>query len=383
METLAIQTFNQAGVNTPSKKNFSSNGLSSNEYTAKLADQYFIKTNDFPWSPGMASGLLEMLGAGALLKCFPGPATLVNLLTTIAETSQLLVSKSTSLSKQVKDGLLAWFQVVSGTFGLLGVAKETIFNNEEQNFKEVPFIEKLALSGASLANIFSMGSCAVERSLLSMVCWNREDKTKGEYRSSLTTALGDRRSFGEWFVMAAIPWISNIEFVKKFVDVGISYMAIREGLDTFAEEGNVTFLSKNIQGPKLQKTIKAIINPFSLLAGDKKEENNKTENPKYKLFWPFDKMLGFFIGRQNDEAGKGQSGFRNYFIKPLFMLLGCNPPLYYLDGENNIVVEFEGKIEKETIETEEEQVKRDEPARTIPFASALSSPKPKVARTAT
>ncbi|MBI3591862.1 MAG: hypothetical protein HY094_10850 [Candidatus Melainabacteria bacterium] len=339
MEIVASQTFNQSGIQVLGSKNFSSNGLVSNEYTAKLADKYFIESNDVPWSPASAAAGLEIVGAGALMRCFPGPATFVNLLSTIGDASSILISKSKNLTKKTKDGFLAWFQVVSGISGFLGIAKESIESGNGEDYKEVPFLEKLTLSGVSLLNVFSMASNAIEKTLLSMVCWNRADKTKGEYRTSLTSALGDRRAVPEWAVMATIPWLSNIRAVKKLVDVGVTYMAIREGLDTFDEQGSITFLPDKLQSQTLQKIIKAIINPLSLFM-DKKPESVNGQN-KYRLCWPFNKFLKFLIGAEFDVGGKGSSGFRNYCLKPIFKFLGCTPPLYYLDKDRNIVVEFQ------------------------------------------
>lgn len=350
MEILASQTFNQSGVQVRGPKNFSSNGLISNEYTAKLSDEYFIDSNDFPCSPASAAAGLEVVGAAALMRCFPGPATFVNLLSTIGESTQILVSKSKKLTKKAKDGLLAWFQIISGIFGFAGIAKEAVENGNGENFREVPFIEKFTLSAISLVNVFSMAGNAIEKTLLSMVGWNRSDKNKGEYRSCLTSALGDRRAAAEWAVMATIPWISNIGAVKRLVDVGVTYMAVREGLDTFDEQGSVTFLSDKYQSPALQKIISFIVNPLSLLFS--KESTSNGEN-KYRLCWPFNKFVKFLIGAEFDVGGKGSSGFRNYCLRPIFKFFGCNPPLYYLDKNKNIVVEFEGQKVKSKIETGE------------------------------
>ena len=180
-----------------------------------------------------------------------------------------------------------------------------------------------------------------------MVCWNRGDKTKGEYRSCLTSAQGDRRAAVEWAVMATVPWIAKIGPIKKIVDIGVTYTALREGLDTFSEEGSVTFFPDKFQGPLLQKMIKFIINPFCIFMNkdieDAAEQNHKNGQNKYKLCWPFNKFVRFLIGAEHDIGGKGNSGFRNYCLKPLFKFFGCNPPLYYLDKNNNIIVEFENE----------------------------------------
>ncbi len=347
---IAIQTYNQAGKKVDAPRNFSKNGLD----IADLGDEYFRKTNDFPMSPGMAAAGIEIIGAGALWKCFPGPATVVNLLTTVGETAQVLVSKSEQLSKNVKDGLLAWFQVLSGAFGFLGVAKETLFTEHEQDYDNVPVFEKVTLSGASLLNVFLMLSGAVEKSLLSMVCWNRSDKGKkgSEYRTSLTSALSDRRCNVEWALMTAVPWLSNIGLFKKVLDVVIPYQALREGLDTFIENPEASLLSEKFAKSKgFQSSIKAIVNPSSLFVKENPSDT-KNEESKYKLCWPFNYMTRFLLGTENDKGGKGRSGLRNYLLKPMFEFLGLGglkTPLYYLDKNNNIVAEFDGQEQKEQV----------------------------------
>ena len=96
------------------------------EKNALLGDSYFRETNKFPVSPGMAAAGVEIVGAEALRRCFPGPATWVNLLTTIGETVSVAVSGVDFKDKQfLKDGFLAWFQIGAGLSGLWGFVKET------------------------------------------------------------------------------------------------------------------------------------------------------------------------------------------------------------------------------------------------------------------
>lgn len=339
------QVYDQAGKQVSSSLNVSSNGLPSKEHAAKLASECFREMNDIPWSPGIAAAAVEIVGAGALLKCFPGPATWVNFLTTVGETSSVFISRLDSFSQEAKNGALAWFQVLSGIFGFVGVAKETFKNEEERDFSEVPVWEKVSLSVASLLNVFTMASGAVEKSLLAMVCKNRGDKEEegkqkngNESRASLTSALSDRRCCVEWSMMIAIPWISNIGPLKKILDVFIPYRAIGEGLDTFVEEPEamMPFSESFAKNQVVQKIMKTISDPFSLFVND---ENNNGK--KYNLCWPFKYFLKFLIGTQSDKNGPGQSGFRNYCLKPVFKILGCgNLPLYYLNQDEQVVVEF-------------------------------------------
>ena len=108
LNTIAIQTYNQAGLKVDNPRNFSKPGQkSSSEYAADLADEYFRKTNDIPFSPGIAAAGIEIVGAGTLWRCFPGPATIVNLLTTVGETAQVFVSSSKKIEKHEMRAIIA------------------------------------------------------------------------------------------------------------------------------------------------------------------------------------------------------------------------------------------------------------------------------------
>ncbi len=361
----SVYTPQGLAIKDPNLNSSNNTETESHEYSAKLADEYFRKTNDIPFSPGIAAAGIEIIGAGALWRCFPGPATIVNLLTTVGETAQVLVSKLKFKNKHLKDGYLAWFQVLSGAFGFLGVAKETFFTEHEQDYENVPIFEKVTLSGASLLNVFLMLSGAIEKSLISMVCWNRDDKNKegSEYRTSLTSALSDRRCQNEWVLMTAIPWISNVGFFKKILDIVIPFQALREGFDTFIENPKASLLPEKLAKSKgFQNSIKAIVNPVSLFIKEKEDNENK-----YKLCWPFTGMTKYLLGTENDRGGKGRNGVRNYLLRSLFELLSLGnlkTPLYYLDKNNNIVVEFEGQVSKpkEISQEQKKQPAADKPA---------------------
>ena len=377
--TLAIQTYNQSWVKVNHPRNSSKPGLEQNQVadlTADLSDEYFRKTNAIPMSPGMAAAGIEIVGAGALWRCFPGPATMVNLLTTVGETAQVFVSNSKKFEdKHIKDGWLAWFQVLSGVFGFFGVAKETFFAQQEQDYENVPIFEKVTLSGASLLNVFLMLSGSVEKSLLSMVSWNKNEndreKKGSEYRASLTSALSDRRCSGEWAMMTAIPWLSNIGFFKRALDIIIPIQALSEGVDTFVGNPKASFLPEKLANNNgFQTMMKAIADPKSLFTKEvlENEENkDKDKNDKYKLCRPFNHMTRFLLGTENDVGGKGRSGLRNYLLKPMFELLSLGnlrTPLYYLDKDNNIVVEFdEQDLKPKGITKEQQTASSSEPAK--------------------
>ncbi|OGI18866.1 MAG: hypothetical protein A3B68_06480 [Candidatus Melainabacteria bacterium RIFCSPHIGHO2_02_FULL_34_12] len=320
-------------------------GLSSQQFTAELGDGYFRAQNNFPWSPGIAAAAIETAGAGALLKCFPGITTKVNLATTLIEFVNAAVSNSKKIPKLIKEDFLAWLQVIAGISGFIGVIKENLFDSQKHDFSRVPFWEKVGLSVASAFNVFSMASGAIEKSLLSMVCKNRDEDNElrsiPEYRTSRSSAQSDRRCQYEWFGMALLPWLYNFTWLKKVADVLISYFALKEGCETFAEridKGEVMFpfLPEKWQGEKLKGLVKFSDDPFFFLRKEDKEKND------YKLLWPYDRFIEFLIGTESDENGPGSSGFRNYCIAPMFSFFGCKDlPHYYLDNDGNIIVEFE------------------------------------------
>ena len=379
MFPLQIQTISRS-VYTPEGLAIKEPNLNSSTDSIKknaiLADEYFRKINDFPISPGMAAAGVEIIGAEALRRCFPGPATWVNLLTTIGETASVAVSGVNFKDKQfLKDGFLAWFQIGAGLFGLGGFVKETfITKKDEHDFSEIPVWEKIALSAASTLNVLSMASGAIEKSLLSMVCKNAENEKENEARSSLTSAVQDRRCILEWLAMATlVPWFSNIGPIKKLLDILIPYQAIREGLDSFIEKPDTTL----ILGKKLscssgfQDAIKKIRDPRRMFM------KVKDEKEKYHLCSPFHNFTKFLIGTESDKNGPGTNGLRNYLLKPIFKFLRCqNVPTYFLADKNNIVVEFEEKVAKQkeiTQEQKEQPATKDEKAKATEGSKTLGT----------
>ena len=342
---ISRQVYGLNGHKLIHKKNYSSNGLGPSEFNARLGDKYFKETNKFPFSPGMIAALIEIVGATALVKCFPTYAAKVNWLTTVGETGSVLLAGSDNLPKAVRDGGLAWFQIGSGMFGLGGFIKETFLKDDDEDFSNVSTFNKIALSSASLLNVFSMASGAIEKSLLSMVCWNTDDRKRDEsaYRSSLTSALSDRRCITEWIIMTVVPWVSDVGFIRKFLDAFIPYQAVREGVDVFMDDPDTTLIfSKKFSKSKgFQTFLKVVQNPFSIFQSEDKKTAKSQE--KYTLCWPFKGLTKFLIGTKSDDGGAGSSGFRNTVLSKVFKFLGCKyVPSYYLDKNNRIVAEFKG-----------------------------------------
>ncbi|MBI2995714.1 MAG: hypothetical protein HYY52_03285 [Candidatus Melainabacteria bacterium] len=379
MEIMARQVFSQNGYAIPSEKNFpNKKNITSNDHAADLSNVCYREINKFPISPGIAAAGIEVVGATALWKCFPGPATWVNMLTTAAETVSVLIS-SFKFDKKTKDGVLAWFQVLSGISGYAGTAKEIFLEEKENNFNDVAFLNKLFLSTASLLNVFTMFSGAIEKSMLSMVSWNKNENERevngSEYRTSLTTALSDRRCSVEWSVMSLLPWLSDIQtfnlgkIFKYGLDIFMPYQAIREGLDTFVDNPDTMLLREDISHNSFVKSfLKNFVNPLKLFSESKKNSAEETEN-KYKLCRPFNYFLKFLIGTEGDQGGAGRNGIRNYFLKPLFRFFGCKTlPDYFLDKDENIVVVFSRQKQQETSSADkvaEQEKALPEPAREL------------------
>jgi len=321
-------------------KRYTSNGLTPEEFNSKLADKYFREFHNYPLGPEAASKVIETVSAISLARCLPGLPTLVNLFSTVLESTQIVVSRSEKLSKNAKEGALAWFQVVAGAIGLLSVGKHFFFKSEEEDFSNTSLFNKIALSGSSLVNVASLASTYMEKSLLLMVSYNKENRdgveSKSEHRTCLTSAQADRRAIIESGLLSVVPWVLNFGPVKTLVDIGITYSALADGLDTFVDQGKVTFLPERFQSSGLQKTINIISDPLSALSSKK-----KSPELKYSLGFPFnEKSLKFLIGT---EAKNGNDGLRKH-LKGIFEFLGCNPPSYFLDNSGNVVVEFNGEV---------------------------------------
>jgi hypothetical protein len=340
MALIARTVYNQNGAIVSSTKDYTSNGLTPKEYNSKKADEYYREFHRFPYGPEAASKVIETVNAISLAKCLPGLPTLVNLFSTIAESAQIVVSQSETLPKIAKEGALAWFQVIAGSVGFLSVGKSLLFKHEDEDFSNTSLSNKIALSGSSLLNIASLASTYMEKSLLLMVSYNKADRdghsSKSEHRTCLTSAQADRRAIIESGLLSVVPWVLNFGPVKTLVDIGITYSALADGLDTFVDQGKVTFLPERFQSSVLQKTIHVISDPLSALSSKK-----KSPELKYSLGFPFnEKSLKFLIGTESEE---GNNGLRKH-LKGIFEFLGCNPPLYFLDNNGNVVVEFNGEV---------------------------------------
>ncbi|GEM_PF-3353241 len=398
MEKIAAQTFNRNGKTINSPSNFSNNGLTPNELTAKLSDTYYRELNQYPNSEnrytigfGPFVAITETIAACALVWCFRSIATGINLLTTLGEFGQawiggidpnkvlekelgkqktggksqeivlddLMKRKKLEESIAAKESGMAWFQLFAGGGGVLGMMWEYLTGKNEGNITEVPFFKKVILSASSAMNVFFMLAGAQEKSFLSMLSWNGGGKGgKGQdYRSMIINGDSDMRGAIEWGIMTIVPWISNVSFIKQFVDAAVVYGAMREGLEYFAESENMnlTVGKKKLiaidlnKKPVISKLIKFFVNPFSFVLKDKSSDD---EGARYRLCWPFNKALGFLLGFENDVGGPGSSGFRNKFIAPLLKnIFGCNPFNAYLDNDKNIICEFIEELEPEAAVT--------------------------------
>ncbi len=373
------QTYNpQSGKLVDHSRNFSANGpnSSSNDHAAELGDDYFRGMNAFITSPqrksaiptilrspGTAGAVCEVVAGGFLWRCFKGPATLVNWFTSIGEFINVAISESKTISKPKKEELLASMQIGAGILGFGGFLKERLFTHEEHDYSEIPILEKIGLSASYLVNTFFMVTGAIEKSLLSMVCNNRTENEKegkgkdvegstSEYRDCLTSAKSDRRCTVECGIATIIPWVMDFGPVKFILDVLIPYQAIREGLETYVDRfkdgKDIFFIPKKLQTRKMFELMEFINDPRTLLGKREREPD------KFTLIWPFNKFLRFLVGT---EPNKGSNGFRNYCIKPFYERLGTIAPNYYLDNDENIVVEWNNAENTKPIEQPKQEEK--------------------------
>ena len=401
MEKIAAQTFNQSGQTIHSSYNYSNNCLAPNKLIAKLSDKYYRDLNQFPNSEnnytigfGPFVAVIETIAACALVWCFRSIATGMNLLMTLGEFGQawvgaidpnkilqkefdeqkiddaLLRKRKLEESIAAKESGMAWFQLFAGGGGVLGMMWEYLIGKNEESIAEVPLLKKTILSASSAINVFFMLAGAAEKSLMSMLSWNGGGKggEGQDYRSMIINGNSDMRGVTEWGIMTIVPWVSNISFIKPFVDAAVVYGALREGLEYFGESGkmNLTIGKKRLididlnKKPVLSKLIEFFVNPTSFIL---KGKSSNDEGARYKLCWPFNKALGFLLGFENDVGGPGASGFRNKFIAPLLKnIFGCKPFNAYLDNDRNIVCEFieEREPEQVTSKQTDRQVLPDE-----------------------
>lgn len=380
LDIAAIQTYDpKSGFKIDSPINFPKQGPENlNKYSAECSadfgDEYFrrglnafIKQSpqrkgiipNILRSPGTAGAVCEVISGGFLWWCFKGPATLVNWGTSIGEFINVAISESEKIEKPIKEELLALSQIVAGGVGFCGFLKERLFTHKENDYSNIHILEKIGLSTSYLLNTFFMVTGAIEKSLLSMVCSNRENRdgegSKSEYRDCLTTAKSDKRCTVECGVATLIPWIMDFGPAKFLLDVLIPYQAIRDGLATFVarfkKEKDIYFIPKKLQTPKMFELMEFMYDPRTLFG--RREEKEE----EFMLLWPFSLVTKFLLGT---ESSKGANGFRNYCIKPFYKMLGALPPDYYLNEKGKIVVVWDKQEEKQIVRSDTEQQKPKE-----------------------
>lgn len=392
MEILARQTYNRLGKLVNSGTNYSSNGLLPHEMVAKLTDQSYRKMNKFPTREnsykimfGPFVAITETIAACSLVWCFRSIATVLNLLMTFGEFGQTWVAgldpnekkikQSNEISsfdksksaESIRDAIeskesgMAWFQVLAGTGGVLGLVYESLTGKREEKAEnEVGFFKKATLSATSALNVFFMLGGAAEKSLMSMLSWNGGGKNgKGQdYRSMQINGSADVRGAIEWAFMTVVPWISNVESLKHIVDIAVTYGALREGADYFHDSGKMklSFNGNNMfdvklkDKPALKKLVEIFVNPFSLFAGNRSQA---ADEKQYNLCWPFNSVRKWYLGTESDKGGPGSSGFRNKIIAPILRnLFACELPNAFLN-KDNLVCEYV----KEDIEPASERAK--------------------------
>ncbi len=311
-----------------------------------LSDNYYTKEmNKMPFGFGPFTAVTETAAASSLVWCFPGPATWVNLLTTVGEYVKTWVAGTDKFGdpndekvKANREGAMAWLQIFAGAGGLVGTLWGKI-SNSDNDVEEVPLFKKAILSAASGINALFMFFGAGEKTLLSTLSENGDLKDiKGrEYKNIIIDGHSDMRCSVEWAVMSLVPWISNTKLLKDVVDLGVIYGALREGVDYFLQENKLSFVLENLkEHPVLNKAFKTFTNPLSLFKAD----NNNFKRMTSAVCFPFNCFLKWFLGTEKDKDGPGMGGFRNNRLVPLLELFGCNPPKCYLDDNKNIISSF-------------------------------------------
>lgn len=341
--------------------NWDGSPKSSSRLHSYLADNYYTKEmNKLPFGFGPFTATTEAVAASSLVWCFPSPATWINLFTTLGEYAKTWVAGTDKFGdpndtkvKANREGAMAWLQIFAGLGGLAGSVWGKLSSSSDDT-EEVPVFKKTILSSASALNALLMFFGAGEKSLVSTLSENgNKDDIKGrEYKNIIIDGRSDRRCSVEWLVMSLVPWVSNTKLLKDVVDLGVIYGALREGIDYFLTENKLSFITNNLKEyPLLTKLFKGFANPLSLIS----KSDTKTNNTTSTVCFPFNYFLRWFLGTEKDKEGPGMGGFRNNRLVPLLKLFECNPPVCYLNDDENVVSKFyltEDEHKKAILETD-------------------------------
>lgn len=306
---------------------------------AGLTDKYYSKELNKFLGVSEIIALFQAVSGGALWWCSPSPATAINEITTLGDLAQVYISRTNVFgspndenTRIRRSGATAWLQLLAGFGGIASSISDAVLK-ETKETKEMSFVQKIGLSLSSFFSAVFMLFGSGEKSILAtMTQKNPNSKASSTIRMD---GNSDTRSFIEELGMCFVPWFSNFKLFKKSLDYSMIYFALRDGIKHFIHNGVSMVLNNNIV--QLDEKLKKILKAVFLISKDK--ENNGT------ITWPFGKK--WFLGTEEKT-----NGFRSKYLIPILKAFGCNPPVCYLDKDNNIVSEYYEKIDLDLVKQE-------------------------------
>lgn len=319
---------------------------------ARHADDYYLQWNKIKFTgenKGLGIGaliaLFEMVSASILGFLEKSPATVTNLLTTLAENVQVLIAsygrsnieidrvtnpaernKLEKQQRQLEDKseiLMSLAVAGAGALGLCKGGKEVIhsFKGEEEELIELPLWQKAGLATASIISALMMGIGYIEKSIMATLAKNENGGLKA--KQIMLNAGSDWRCMLEWIAMPIFLWVREFKWGKLLFDIGLPINALHDGLTHLGEhylehDHSCEDHGHHAHNKKPENLLKRVLRKLCHSHGG--DGIPKTAYNK------------FFLG--NNEG----QGLRAKLFLPLFRVLGCEPFDCYKNDNNNLVV---------------------------------------------
>ena len=351
--TIKIQTFPARAVFNQTGKPISFDHRGQVEEIAKHTDDYYLQWNKIKFTgenKGLGIGaliaLFEMVSASILGFLEKSPATVTNLLTTLAENFQVLIASygrsnmeidkvtSPAEQKELKDQqkqledksevLMSLAVAGAGVLGLYKGGKELVhsFKGEEDELRELPLWQKTGLATASIISALMMGIGYFEKSTMATLAKNENGGLKA--KQIILNAHSDWRCMLEWLAMPVFLWVRDFKWCKLLFDIGLPLNALQDGLSHLGEHylgddhnHSCEDHDHHSQSDKSENWLKRILRKLC--------HGHNVQMPK--MFYN-----KFFLG---NSEGKG---VRSNFFLPLFRVLGCQPfECHKIDNDNLFV----------------------------------------------
>lgn len=347
---------------------------------ARYSDNYFFKWNKIGvingnkgFGIGAAIAGFEMITAVLLWFAEKAPATFTNMLTTLSECFQVIISgyemtknnperiEDPVKRKEAEERLKLWENrrrigmaaiiTGSGALGFYKWGKEyrwgldilKILRGEKDHLHDVPLWQKITLSVSSFLNAVFMGIGYLEKGLMASISKKKNGGMKSEQMK--LNGHSDGRCTLEWSFMTPYLFLTQLmplRFLKFAIDIGIPLNALHDGISHLLEpwfehdhnHENGHECKNNHDSHEKENGFKAFIR--KILGHSHK---TKISSMYYNTL---------FLGKRLGE------GLRANLFEPLFRVFGCEPFNCHLNNDNNLVV----SIPNEHIEIEPPVVTR-------------------------